>query len=113
MLAEAKLLYSAISNIINNAVKYSPNDQVVKVELSQHANQLSISISDNGVGVPDDMLEKLFTPFFRVADSRDRNSGGTGLVLAISQQAVILHQGNIVAQNRALSGLKVTITLPV
>lgn len=111
--ADSKLLASAISNVVNNAVKYSPNDQVVKVELSQKNEQIILNISDQGPGVPNEMIEKLFTPFFRVADGRERSSGGTGLGLAIAQQAIILHQGEIVAQNQVSGGLNVFITLPI
>jgi two-component system sensor histidine kinase CpxA len=113
LFADSKLLASAISNVVNNAVKYSPNDQVVSVELSQKNEQITLSVSDNGPGVPDAMIDKLFTPFFRVADGRERSSGGTGLGLAIAQQAIIFHQGEISAQNQtSSSGLNVIITLP-
>jgi two-component system sensor histidine kinase CpxA len=112
LLADSKLLTSAISNVVNNAVKYSPNDQVVTVELSQENEQIMLSVSDLGPGVPNEMINKLFTPFFRVADGRERSSGGTGLGLAIAQQAILFHQGKIVAQNQESSGLKVIITLP-
>jgi two-component system sensor histidine kinase CpxA len=113
LLADSKLLASAISNVVNNAVKYSPNDQVVTLELSQNNAQIILSISDHGPGVPDEMIEKLFIPFFRVADGRERSSGGTGLGLAIAQQAIIFHQGEIIAQNQtSSSGLNVIITLP-
>jgi len=113
LLSDDKLLASAISNVVNNAVKYSPKDQVVSVELREQNEQIILSVSDLGPGVPDNMLEKLFKPFFRVADARDRNSGGTGLGLAIAQQAILLHQGKIVAQNIQPTGLKVTIMLPL
>jgi len=112
LLADSKLLASAISNVVNNAVKYSPNDQVVTVELSQQNEQIMLSVSDQGPGVPNEMIEKLFTPFFRVADGRERSSGGTGLGLAIAQQAILFHQGEIIAQNQESIGLKVIITLP-
>ncbi len=112
LLADSKLLSSAISNVINNAVKYSPHDKVVSVELTQQNEQLMLSVSDQGSGVPNEMIAKLFTPFFRVADARDRSSGGTGLGLAIAQQAILFHQGEIIAQNQESSGLKVIITLP-
>ncbi|TMM46483.1 ATP-binding protein [Colwellia ponticola] len=112
LLADSKLLASAISNVINNAVKYSPSGQVVTVELNNHNEKILLSVADTGSGVPVDMLEKLFSPFFRVADGRERRSGGTGLGLAIAQQAILLHQGSIVAHNRQPNGLKVTITLP-
>lgn len=113
LLADEKLLASAVSNIINNAIKYSPSNDTIFVDLIASTNNISINVLDNGVGVPDEMLGKLFTPFFRVADSRDRSSGGTGLGLAIAQQAVQLHQGDIIAHNEAEKGLKVVITLPV
>ena len=113
LLVDCKLLASAISNVINNAVKYSPNEHVVKVRLSENNQKISLSISDQGPGVPNEMIEKLFTPFFRVADGRERSSGGTGLGLAIAQQAIMLHQGEIVAQNQVASGLKIIITLPI
>ncbi len=112
LLADSKLLSSAISNVVNNAVKYSPNNQVVTVELNQENEQIMLSVSDLGPGVPNEMINKLFTPFFRVADGRERSSGGTGLGLAIAQQAILFHQGKIVAQNQESSGLKVIITLP-
>ena len=113
LLADSKLLASAISNLINNAVKYSPNNQVVTVELSQQNEQIILSVLDKGPGVPNEMIDKLFTPFFRVADGRERSSGGTGLGLAIAQQAIIFHQGEIIVQNQVSSGLKVIIFLPI
>lgn len=113
ILADTKLLASAISNIVNNAVKYSPNNEVVIVELSQQCEQITISVSDNGSGVPNEMIDKIFMPFFRVADGRERSGGGgTGLGLAIAQQAILFHQGKIVVQNKESGGLKVIITLP-
>ncbi len=113
LLADSKLLDSAISNVLNNAVKYSPNGQEVIVELSKQNEKIILSVSDHGPGVPNEMIEKLFTPFFRVADSRERSTGGTGLGLAIAQQAITLHQGTIVAQNMVTTGLKTTIKLPL
>ncbi len=112
VLADSKLLASAISNVINNAVKYSLDDQEVLVELRSDQQNIQLIITDEGPGVPDELLVQLFRPFFRVADARDRSSGGTGLGLAIARQAIQLHQGEIFAQNQINSGLKVTITLP-
>ena len=109
---DIKLLVSAISNVLNNAVKYSPKNEIVNVSLIQEAKQIELTISDHGSGVPSDMIAKLFTPFFRVADARERSSGGTGLGLAIAQQAINLHEGRIFAENLEPTGLRVTITLP-
>jgi two-component system sensor histidine kinase CpxA len=112
MLADSKLLASALSNVINNAIKYSQQQQIIEVLIEQQAQQVQLIITDQGQGVPDDMLAQLFTPFFRVADARDRNTGGIGLGLAITQQAIQLHQGKITAKNVEPQGLQVTISLP-
>jgi two-component system sensor histidine kinase CpxA len=69
-------------------------------------------VCDHGPGVPPQFLEQIFTPFFRVAASRDRNSGGTGIGLAIARQAVLLHGGKIKAENSSRGGLVIKIQLP-
>ena len=110
--ADAKLLESAISNVVNNAVKYSPENKKVIVALSENKKHIQFTISDQGPGVPEEMITHLFSPFFRVADGRERSTGGTGLGLAIAQQAITLHKGDIIAQNAKEGGFIVTITLP-
>ena len=108
-----QLLASAFNNILINAVKYSqPNDQL-NVYLKQKDNRFIIDIVDNGTGVPAKDLDKLFEPFYRVAQARDRATGGTGLGMAIAKQAIVAHNGHIHAQNNQVSGLTVTIELPV
>ncbi len=71
-----------------------------------------IRISDEGEGVPQQQLEKIFEPFFRVADARDRRSGGTGIGLAISQRSIKRHHGTLSARNRHDGGLEMIIALP-
>ncbi len=110
--ADGPLIASAISNVLTNAVKYSPANSVISVDLSIRNQQVSLVITDSGSGVPDADLDHLFTPFYRVAEARDRQTGGTGLGLAIAQQAVSAHGGSITAQNHATKGLIVSITLP-
>ncbi|NMP30522.1 HAMP domain-containing protein [Thalassotalea sp. M1531] len=109
---DQSLIASAVSNIINNAIKYSPPNSVVIIKLEQTSEHVSIVVSDQGKGVPDEVLPRLFEAFYRVADARDRATGGTGLGLAIAKQAVVAHGGEIYAENILNSGLKVTITLP-
>ncbi len=111
-LADSALLVSAISNVLTNAVKYSPENSTIAVSLSSHSDEITIVISDNGDGVPEQALTQLFSPFYRVNLARDRNTGGTGLGLAIAKQAVIAHKGKIFAKNNATKGLSVTIQLP-
>ena len=111
--ADEKLLASAISNILNNAVKYSPAQSEITVALNISNDIIHLSFSDRGTGVPEESLPKLFKAFYRVADARDRESGGTGLGLAIALQAIELHQGKISAENNQNGGLTVHIKLPL
>ena len=80
---------------------------------NKDASRLRIEIRDHGAGVPDEALPRLFEPFYRVEDARDRKSGGVGLGLAIAQRAVLQHGGTIRAANARSGGLIVTIELPM
>lgn len=108
-----KQLISAINNIVINAIKYSPNDSNITLSTLIKQKTLVISVSDQGLGVPESSLEQLFQPFFRVNVARDRETGGTGLGLAIAKQAVQIHHGTIIAKNNNDKGLTVEITLPL
>lgn len=111
---DKKLLSRAIENILRNAMKYSPADKSIAVELSRCGDtHLLISISDQGPGIPEHQLKKIFNPFYRVDSSRTKQTGGYGLGLAIAQQVVLRHQGQIEASNLASGGLKVSISLPM
>ena len=112
ILADQTLLTSAISNVLCNAVKYSPEQSAIKVTLSTGKQNVTLMISDCGNGVPEQALAQLFTPFYRVNLARDRNTGGTGLGLAIAKQAIIAHHGKIFAKNNATKGLSVIIQIP-
>jgi two-component system sensor histidine kinase CpxA len=72
-----------------------------------------IRIADSGPGVPEDSLDKLFRPFYRIDDARGRKTGGAGLGLAITERAVRLHGGTVKASNRPEGGLQVEIRLPL
>lgn len=106
------LLARAFENVIRNGIHYTQDQTEVRVRLTKEPNLVRVSISDYGPGVPDEALDKLFEPFYRVADARDRQSGGTGIGLAIAEQAVRLHGGSIIARNRTEGGLLVEISLP-
>jgi two-component system sensor histidine kinase CpxA len=107
-----ELLARALENIIRNGIRYTRDGTQVNVELIRKSGMLLIRVADQGPGVPDESLEKLFEPFYRIADARDRQSGGTGIGLAIAEQAVRLHAGSISASNRSEGGLLVHISLP-
>ncbi|MCK5912417.1 MAG: HAMP domain-containing protein [Desulfuromusa sp.] len=107
------LLSQALENVIRNAVKYTADNSIVSVDLMLDAENLIIQVADQGSGVPVEVLTKLFEPFYRVAEARDRQSGGTGIGLAIAERAVKLHAGTISASNRPEGGLMVEIILPI
>jgi len=106
-----KLLMSALDNIIRNAIYYGKDK--VDVQMNVKQDQLTIQVSDNGDGVPEAELESIFRPFYRVSTARDRNSGGTGLGLTITESAIRQHSGTITASRSSLGGLQVEITLPI
>ena len=108
-----ELLASAVENVIRNAVRHAPEKSCVTVDLSEENRQRVIRVVDQGPGVPEVALGKLFKPFYRVESARDRQSGGTGIGLAIAERAVSLHGGSIRAENRPVGGLVVEIRLPV
>jgi two-component system OmpR family sensor kinase len=108
-----ELLSSAIENVLRNAVRYSPTDSTVTVSVDRSAPaNLSILVRDQGPGVPNDDLERIFEPFYRVAESRDRDSGGEGIGLAITSQVMKTHGGSAKATNFAGGGLEVRLTVP-
>ena len=112
-----ELLRSAVENVVRNAVRYTPEGTAVEVALRKQNggsdNFAVISVRDRGHGVPEDALEKIFRPFYRTEDARDRQSGGgTGLGLAITERAVRMHGGSVQAANAAGGGLSVEMRLP-
>ncbi len=111
-----ELLRSAVENVVRNAVRYTPEGTAVEVALRKQNggsnNFAVISVRDRGHGVPEDSLDKIFRPFYRTEDARDRQSGGgTGLGLAITERAVRLHGGSVQAANASGGGLSVEMRL--
>jgi two-component system sensor histidine kinase CpxA len=109
----SELLAQAFENVIRNAVRYTSEGSRVEVEVRSEAHEVHIFVRDQGPGVAEAELEKLFIPFYRVAEARERHTGGTGIGLAIARRAAELHHGRIRASNRAGGGLEVEIVLPV
>ena len=107
------LVRSAIDNILRNAIRHAPASTAVEVELEAHEEAATITVRDGGPGVPEGHLESLFEPFTRVADARERTSGGAGLGLAIARRAVEAHDGSVSARNHPDGGLEVEVLLPV
>ncbi|RKE65776.1 ATP-binding protein [Pseudorhodoplanes sinuspersici] len=103
-------LKRALTNLIDNAVKYGK-----RAHLSLHAmaNSVEIIIDDDGPGIPEDEIERVTQPFYRVEGSRSRDTGGAGLGLAIAQSIVQVHGGSLTLSNRPKGGLRATLVLPI
>jgi two-component system sensor histidine kinase CpxA len=112
VMANREYLVRALSNTLRNAIRYAARYGPITISAEQAVNEVAITIADSGPGVPDADLDKIFTPFFRVDDARDRRTGGTGLGLAIVRSCVESCGGNVTARNQKPSGLKIIITLP-
>src|SRR5690349_6282297 len=111
-----ELLRSAVENVVRNAVRFTPEGTAVEVALKRQNgssdNFAVISVRDRGKGVPEEALHRIFQPFYRTEDARDRQSGGgTGLGLAITERAVRMHGGEIAAANAPDGGLSVEMRL--
>jgi two-component system, OmpR family, sensor histidine kinase CpxA len=113
----ASLLHSAIENVVRNAIRYTHESGSVEIRLQRTEGatgpEALLLVTDCGPGVPEDALEKMFEPFYRLDDARGRLTGGVGLGLAIAQRAVRFHGGRVSASNRAEGGLLVEIHLPL
>jgi len=109
---DPELLRRAVENVIRNAIRYAPRETAVEVSLARHDGKAVVGVRDQGSGVPEEALPRLFDAFYRVEGDRDRASGGTGLGLSIARRAMELHKGSIRARN-AEPGLEVEMELPV
>jgi len=112
VLGNPELLRRAVENVVRNAIRYSPEKTAVEVELGEDVNDARITVRDYGPGVPDNVIQRIFDPFFRVEEARNTNGGGSGLGLSIAKRAVCVHRGRIFAEN-ATPGLRVTIVIPL
>lgn len=110
--ADVAKLHDAVRNLIANAVSYAPEGTTIRIDVrAANDGRRAIVVSDEGPGIPESDLSRVFERFYRVEKSRVRNPGGTGLGLAIVKHLVELHSGNVSAENRPEGGAKFTITL--
>ncbi len=112
MFADEMKLSLAISNVIENAIKYT-DEGSVSVNLSKDHQNIFIRVEDTGIGIKNEEQDKIFTRFYRVDKTRDRETGGTGLGLSITHSAVLLHNGSIRVESKENEGSKFTIRLPI
>ncbi len=106
-------LERVFTNIISNALKYTPTGGTINIFSSKMYNDIIVKVSDNGIGIPKDQLPNIFDRFYRVDKARSRDKGGTGLGLAIAKQTVELEfHGKIAISSELNKGTDVTVTIP-
>ena len=103
------VLKRALTNVINNAVKFGGS---ADVQLHDTGDNISITVEDEGPGIPDSEIEAVFNPFYRIEASRSRDTGGVGLGLSVVRSIIDAHGGEITLENRPEGGLRVRIELP-
>lgn len=101
-----------VDNIMNNAIKYSPDGGVITCRLLETHRHVILSVSDQGLGIPRKDLGKIFDRFYRVDKARSRKQGGTGLGLAISKEVIEAHHGRIWVDSQEGKGSTFYISLP-
>jgi signal transduction histidine kinase len=103
----------ALTNIIENGIKYTPEGGMVKVILDSEGQNAVVTVQDTGIGIKDEEQGKIFDRFYRVDKTRDRMTGGTGLGLSISHSAVLAHNGSIRLTSKPGEGSVFVVRLPV
>ena len=110
VLAEPELLARALANLVRNALRHAGDAGPITVSAVRDADRITLSVTDSGPGVPEEKLQQIFDPFFRLDESRTRETGGIGLGLAIVKTCVEACRGTVTARNREPQGLQVEMT---
>lgn len=110
--ADREKLQQVVINIVSNAVKYTPEGGKIDISAKAEKNFAVITVTDNGVGIPEEDLPRIFERFYRVEKSRASDAGGTGLGLAIAKEILDAHGGDITIESAVGKGSKVTVMIP-
>ncbi|MBC8468172.1 MAG: HAMP domain-containing protein [Planctomycetes bacterium] len=110
--ADRDKIGQVIVNLIDNAIKYTNEAGQINILLHEQQNEITITIRDNGIGIPKEDVDRVFERFYRVDKARSRELGGTGLGLGIAKHIVLAHNGEISIESRINKGTKVLIRLP-
>ncbi|MFO7890288.1 MAG: HAMP domain-containing sensor histidine kinase [bacterium] len=108
-----ELLTRLLWNLIDNSVKYTPEESIITIELKKKNKHATITVQDNGFGIPEDDIPRIFERFYRVDKSRSRKLGGSGLGLSICKWIVELHEGTIQVKSKLNKGTKVIVEFPI
>ena len=111
--ADRFFLEQAFVNLLDNAIKYSEKGASVRIQARRSGNDIVVSFKDNGVGISEEHLPRLFERFYRVDKARSRKMGGTGLGLAIVKHIVLSHGGHITVDSVPGKGSTFEVHLPV
>lgn len=111
--ADPQRLEQIFNNLLSNALRFTPRGGSVTVDLKCSANQVVISVRDNGPGIPEHALAHVFDRFYKADYSRSRSNGGTGLGLSIAKKLALSHGGDLTATNHPAGGALFTLSLPV
>jgi two-component system sensor histidine kinase CpxA len=112
VMADPDYLLRSIANLLRNSHRYAGNAGPVTISARREKNEVVITVADSGPGLPEEEVERVFTPFYRLETSRNRASGGAGLGLAIVRNCVEACKGTVRCRNRVPTGLEVEIRLP-
>lgn len=110
--ADRSLIKQALRALIDNGIKFSPEKSEINITVKKDSNNLTISVKDRGIGIPQGRIDRIFERFFRVDSSRGKKTGGTGLGLSIVQIIVNAHGGKIEVESELGQGTVMSITLP-
>ena len=111
-LSKGDLIVEALSNLVSNAIRYGPDSGAVTVTASGEADRISFTVHDEGPGIPERHLPRLFERFYRVDTARSRSAGGTGLGLAIVKHIALAHGGDIAVESEMGAGSTFTLQIP-
>ncbi|WP_135555089.1 sensor histidine kinase [Paenibacillus cymbidii] len=111
--ADEDLLRQVWTNLLQNAIKFSPEGGFVRLTLAADADRAVVAVADNGIGFEEEEQARIFAPFYKVDRSRDAAVAGSGLGLSIAQRIVELHRGTIVARGEPGKGAKLNVSLPL
>lgn len=112
VLGDGELLATAVKNLLENAIQYSDPNRTIRIKVKTGLRNVSVSIADQGFGIPPEEQERIFERFYRIDSSRDRATGGTGLGLSLVKHIVFTHRGDITLTSETGHGSTFVIRLP-